>query len=490
MKYILTIDEGTTSVRAILYNTQLNTFEKIEQKTFKQIFPKPAWVEHDAEEIWKNTYDCLKKVCENISPEEVYGLGITNQRETIVAFEKSTGKPLANAIVWQCRRTSKECEKIKKSSFAKKIHNKTGLIVDAYFSATKIKWLLENNANVKKALNENNLYVGTMETFLVYKLTKGKSFVTDITNASRTMLFNINTLNWDEELLKFFNIPKSILAKIVNNDEVVGQTDLLVDKPIKIAGLIGDQQSSLFGQGCFEKNTSKNTYGTGCFMLTNTGKDIVKSKHGLLSTIGFKIKNKLCYALEGSVFNAGSTINWAMENLNLASNPIELTELAYSVKDSDGVYLVPAFTGLGTPYWDMNSRAILCGITRGTNKRHVARAVLESVAFSTLDVFKTMEKDMKQNIKEMHIDGGISQNKNLMQFQSDILQTTLKKFNKESTCLGAVFMTGLATGVYKSLQDITKILKPTEVYKPNLSKGDVEIKIKNWHNAVKKCLTN
>ena len=447
-------------------------------------------MEHDAEEIWKNTYDCLKKVCENISPEEVYGLGITNQRETIVAFEKSTGKPLANAIVWQCRRTSKECEKIKKSSFAKKIHNKTGLIVDAYFSATKIKWLLENNANVKKALNENNLYVGTMETFLVYKLTKGKSFVTDITNASRTMLFNINTLNWDEELLKFFNIPKSILAKIVNNDEVVGQTDLLVDKPIKIAGLIGDQQSSLFGQGCFEKNTSKNTYGTGCFMLTNTGKDIVKSKHGLLSTIGFKIKNKLCYALEGSVFNAGSTINWAMENLNLASNPIELTELAYSVKDSDGVYLVPAFTGLGTPYWDMNSRAILCGITRGTNKRHVARAVLESVAFSTLDVFKTMEKDMKQNIKEMHIDGGISQNKNLMQFQSDILQTTLKKFNKESTCLGAVFMTGLATGVYKSLQDITKILKPTEVYKPNLSKGDVEIKIKNWHNAVKKCLTN
>ena len=488
MKYILTIDEGTTSVRAILYNAQTNVFERIEQKSFKQIFPHPAWVEHDAEEIWQKTKECLTKVCEGINPNDILGIGITNQRETVVAFEKSTGKPLANAIVWQCRRTAKEVEKLKKMGFSKKIYNKTGLIADAYFSATKIKWLIDNNQNVKNALLNNNLLVGTIETFLVYKLTEGKSFVTDVTNASRTMLFNIHSLAWDDELLKIFNLPKNILAKVVNNDEIVGETNLLLNSSIKIAGLIGDQQGSLFGQGCFEKNSSKNTYGTGCFMLLNTGKNIVKSKHGLLTTIGFKIKNKLCYALEGSVFNAGSTISWAIDNLNIATNPKELTSLAYLVESSDGVYLVPAFTGLGTPYWDMNARAILCGLTRGTDKRHIARAVLESVAFSTYDVLQTMEKDTKQKIKELHVDGGISENENLMQFQSDILQTTLKKYNKESTCLGAVFMTGLATGYYKDLQDLFKILKPIKQYKPKQTKTSVENNIKNWKIAVKKCL--
>ena len=490
MKYILTIDEGTTSVRAILYNTISNSFERIEQKPFKQIFPHPAWVEHDAEEIWQKAKECLEKVCEGLNPKDIFGLGITNQRETVVAFEKSSGKPLANAIVWQCRRTSKEAEKLKKNKVSKVIHKKTGLIVDAYFSATKIKWLLEHNEKVKQALEQDNLLVGTIETFLVYRLTQGKSFVTDVTNASRTMLFNIKTLAWDEELLKFFNIPKKILANVVNNDDVVGETEIFLNSKITIAGLIGDQQSSLFGQGCFEKNTSKNTYGTGCFMLTNTGNNIIKSKHGLLTTIGFKAKNKLCYALEGSVFNAGSTVNWAIDNLNLASNPKELTELAYSVEDSDGVYLVPAFTGLGTPYWDMNARALLCGITRGTDKRHISRAVLESVAYSAYDVLQTMQKDTKQKIKELHVDGGASENENLMQFQSNLLQTNLKKYHKESTCLGAVFMTGLATGAYKDFQDILKTLNVLKTYKPNKSKKEMEARIKNWHIAVKRCLKN
>ena len=278
------------------------------------------------------------------------------------------------------------------------------------------------------------------------------------------------------------------MAKVVNNDEVVGETSLFLNSNIKIAGLIGDQQSSLFGQGCFEKNTSKNTYGTGCFMLTNTGKDIIMSKHGLLTTVGFKIKNKLCYALEGSVFNAGSTINWAINNLNLASSPKELTTLAYSVEDSDGVYLVPAFTGLGTPYWNMDARAIICGLTRRSDKRHLSRAVLESVAYSAYDVLLTMEKDTKQKIKELHVDGGISENDELMQYQSDILQINLKKYHKESTCLGAVFMTGLSVGFYKNLNDISKVLKPNKCFKPNSFNLNLKNKIKNWHISIKKCL--
>ena len=303
------------------------------------------------------------------------------------------------------------------------------------------------------------------------------------------MLFNIKTLSWDDELLQFFHIPKNILARVVDNDEIVGHTNLFLNASIAIAGLIGDQQSSLFGQGCFEKNTCKNTYGTGCFMLSNTGSNIVKSRHGLLTTVGFKTKNNLCYALEGSVFNAGSTVNWAIDNLGLANNPKELTSLAYSIEDSDGVYLVPAFTGLGTPYWDMNARAILCGMTRGTDKRHIARAVLESLAYSTYDVLQTMERDMKQKIKELHVDGGASENDSLMQFQCNLLQTNLKKYHKESTCLGAVFMTGLATGAYKNLQDITNQLKQIKQYQPNETKKEMELRIKHWRVAVKRCLT-
>jgi len=487
MKYILTIDAGTTSVRAVLYNTKTNNFEKIERLPFKQIFPKPAWVEHDAEEIWQNIKKCLLKVCEGIDLKEIYGLGITNQRETVVAWDRETGEPLCNAIVWQCRRTSKTCEKIKKSTFARKIHDKTGLVIDAYFSATKIKWLIDNNKKVKEALNNKTLRVGTIESYLVYRLTNGKSFVSDITNASRTMLFNIRTLNWDDDLLKFFYIPKEILPNVVDNDEIVGQTDIL-GEPINIAGLIGDQQSSLFGQGCFEEGMSKNTYGTGCFMLLNTGKNIVKSRHGLLTTIGFKCKGHVNYALEGSVFNAGSVVNWAIENLNIAKDPKELTKLAYELDDNEGVYLVPAFTGLGTPYWDMNARAVISGMTRGTDKRHIARAVLESMAFSSQDVLKTMQKEAKGKIKELHVDGGASVNERLMQFQCDLIQTNLKKYNQESTCLGSVFMTGLATKVFNDLSDIKKILKSEKDYVPTKTSLEMQKVQKEWDMAVKKCL--
>jgi len=489
MKYILTIDAGTTSVRAVVYDVAKNEFIKIVKRPFKQIFPKPAWVEHDPEEIWQSVLYCLKEVCKDINLLDVYGLGITNQRETVVAWDKNSKKALANAIVWQCRRTSNYCNKLKKSKMAKTIHNKTGLLPDAYFSATKIKWLIDNDKNVKSALQNNTLCVGTIESFLVYKLTNGKTFVTDVTNASRTMLYNIKTLCWDEELLKFFNIPQSILPTVVDNDKVVGVVDKdLLGQEVKIAGLIGDQQSSLFGQGCFEEYTAKNTYGTGCFMLINTGKKFIKSRHGLLTTIAFKQNNKLTYALEGSVFNAGSVVNWAIDNLNIASSPDELTKLSQQIPNNEGVYLVPAFTGLGTPYWDMDARAIITGLTRASDKRHIARAVLESMAFSSLDVLNTMQREVKGKIKSLHVDGGASENEDLMQFQCDLLQTKLNKYNQESTCLGAVFMTGLATGAYKSLSEIKKVINPIKQYAPIKTFEEVKPEIRAWKGAVKKCL--
>ena len=487
MKYILTIDAGTTSVRALLYDKQKEEIVKIEQEPFRQYFPKPAWVEHDAEEIWEKVKQCLVRVTRDIKASEIIGVGITNQRETTIAWDKHTGKPLHNAIVWQCRRTARYCEKLKNSRKAKIIQNKTGLVPDAYFSATKIKWLIDNVKEVRQALVDNRLCFGTIESFLVYKLTNGKSFVTDITNASRTMLFNIQTCKWDEDLLKMFSVPKNTLPRVVSNDEIVGTTSLFGGQTV-IAGLIGDQQSSLFGQGCFEKGMAKNTYGTGCFMLINTADDRIKSKKGLLTTIGYKLKGEVHYALEGSVFNAGSVVDWAIQNLGIAKDPNELTELATSVKGNEGVYLVPAFTGLGTPYWDMDARGLITGITRGTDKRHIARAVLESMAYSTLDVLKVASREGKFKIKELHIDGGASKNQFLMQFQADILGITLKEYNYESTCLGAVFMTGLATNVYKNISEIKKLLIERKRYIPGLSILEIKPLLRGWKRAIKKSL--
>lgn len=487
MKYILTIDAGTTSVRALLYDKEKEQIVRIEKEPFRQYFPKPAWVEHDAEEIWEKVKQCLIRVTNDVDAKEIIGIGITNQRETTVAWDKKTTKPLYNAIVWQCRRTSRYCEKLKKSPKIITIQNKTGLIPDAYFSATKMKWFIDNVKEVRKALVDNRLCFGTIESFLVYKLTNGRSFVTDITNASRTMIFNIQTCEWDEDLLKLFSIPPKALPRVVSNDEIVGTTNLLGEE-IKIAGLIGDQQSSLFGQGCFDKGMAKNTYGTGCFMLVNTGKDRIKSRKGLLTTIAYKLKNKVHYALEGSVFNAGSVVDWAINNLGIAKNPEELTELATDLKNNEGVYLVPAFTGLGTPYWDMDARGLICGMTRGTDKRHIARAVLESMAYSVYDVLKNASKEGKLKIKELHIDGGASKNEFLMQFQANILRVTLKEFNHESTCLGAVFMTGLATGAYKNLDEIRKLLVERKRYIPGLSLIEIKPLLRGWKRAVKKSL--
>jgi glycerol kinase len=488
MKYILTLDAGTTSVRAILFDKQTGKFFRVEKEPFKQYFPKPAWVEHDAQEIWDKIKTCILKVCDGVNPDDIYGVGISNQRETTIAWDKITGEPLAHAIVWQCRRTSKVCEKLKKCKMAPVIHKKTGLIPDSYFSATKMRWLIDNNQNVKQALDEHRLCLGTVESFLVFKLTDGRSFVTDATNASRTMLYNINTLCWDDELLKFFEIPKEVLPKVVNNDDVVGETNIL-GKPVKVAGLIGDQQSSLFGQGCFEKFTAKNTYGTGCFMLLNTGDKPVWSKNGLLTTVAFKTRNRMCYALEGSVFNAGSVVDWAIQNLNIAGSPAALTKLAVKLDDNEGVYLVPAFTGLGTPYWDMDARGMITGITRATDKRHIARAVLESMAYSTFDVLEAMEKETKNKIAELHVDGGGSQNDFLMQFQSDLLQTQLERYNLESTCMGVIFMTGLATGAYKNMAEIEHSFKPLCVFVPQKSADKMQPLIDGWHTAVERSLT-
>ena len=487
MKYILTIDAGTTSVRALLYDKEKEQIVRIEKEHFRQYFPKPAWVEHDAEEIWEKVKQCLIRVTNDVDAKDIIGIGITNQRETTVAWDKKTTKPLYNAIVWQCRRTSRYCEKLKKSPKSLTIQNKTGLIPDAYFSATKMKWFIDNVKEVRKALVDNRLCFGTIESFLVYKLTNGRSFVTDITNASRTMIFNIQTCEWDEDLLKLFSIPPKALPRVVSNDEIVGTTNLLGEE-IKIAGLIGDQQSSLFGQGCFDKGMAKNTYGTGCFMLVNTGKDRIKSRKGLLTTIAYKLKNKVHYALEGSVFNAGSVVDWAINNLGIAKNPEELTGLATDLKNNEGVYLVPAFTGLGTPYWDMDARGLICGMTRGTDKRHIARAVLESMAYSVYDVLKNASREGKLKIKELHIDGGASKNEFLMQFQANILRVTLKEFNHESTCLGAVFMTGLATGVYKNLDEIRKLLVERKRYIPGLSLIEIKPLLRGWKRAVKKSL--
>lgn len=487
MKYILTIDAGTTSVRALLYDKEKEQIVRIEKEPFRQYFPKPAWVEHDAEEIWEKVKQCLIRVTNDVDAKEIIGIGITNQRETTVAWDKKTTKPLYNAIVWQCRRTSRYCEKLKKSPKIITIQNKTGLIPDAYFSATKMKWFIDNVKEVRKALVDNRLCFGTIESFLVYKLTNGRSFVTDITNASRTMIFNIQTCEWDEDLLKLFSIPPKALPRVVSNDEIVGTTNLLGEE-IKIAGLIGDQQSSLFGQGCFDKGMAKNTYGTGCFMLVNTGKDRIKSRKGLLTTIAYKLKNKVHYALEGSVFNAGSVVDWAINNLGIAKNPEELTGLATDLKNNEGVYLVPAFTGLGTPYWDMDARGLICGMTRGTDKRHIARAVLESMAYSVYDVLKNASREGKLKIKELHIDGGASKNEFLMQFQANILRVTLKEFNHESTCLGAVFMTGLATGAYKNLDEIRKLLVERKRYIPGLSLIEIKPLLRGWKRAVKKSL--
>lgn len=486
-RYIIGLDEGTTSARTLIYDIKTNKIVSIVNEKFKQYFPKPAWVEHDANEIWdvleKTMYSAIKEA--KIKFEDIIGIGITNQRESIVAWNKKTGKSVCPSIVWQCRRTSAYCASLK-NNLKKYIKKSTGLIVDAYFSATKIKWLLENNSKVKKLLDEDNLCIGTMDSFIAYKLTNGEKYITDTSNASRTMLFNINTLNWDNKLLKKFNIPKSILPEVVSNGHELGMSHTKLGD-IPIGSILGDQQSSLFGQGCFEKGLAKVTYGTGAFILSNTGDTPIHNKK-MLTTIAWTINSKTTYALEGSIFNAGTVVNWMIDNLQiLESNKIS-SDISNNLSDTNEVYFVPAFTGMGAPYWSSNSKGAIVGLTRGTTKDHIIRAGLESMAYNTYDIIKCMQ-DKDINIKELRVDGGVSRNDFLMQFQSDILAKKVVKANSsECTALGTIYMTALALGYFKSISDIKKIIVPSKVYTNKLNQNVRHQLIDNWHKAVKQTL--
>ncbi len=488
-RYILGIDEGTTGVRVVLYDTKQKQIIDNQSMRIQQYYPKPGWVEHDAEQIWKNTLLLLKKVCKNVDEKLIYGIGITNQRETVVAWDSETGKPICKAIVWQCRRTAEYVEKNLNGKKAKMIKKITGLLPDAYFSATKIKWILENVATAKELLKQNRLRVGTMDCFLAYKLTNGKAFVTDASNASRTMLYNIITNQWDDKLLELFNIPKSILPEVIDNDSVIGTTDINGTEII-VAGMAGDQQSSLFGQACFFKGDMKNTYGTGSFMLLNLGDKPKMVNNGLLTTIAWRMNGKTTYALEGSVFNSGSCVTWLREKLHFFKLSADSEEFAQQVDDTDGVFFVPALTGLGAPYWDSDARGMITGITRGTNANHITRAVLESVAFSTKDVYELMVKTAGVPAKCIRFDGGVSDNGFVMQLQSELFNHDIDKSKeKESTVMGAIFLCGLATKVWKDVSVISNQYQVSKVYKPTNNKDKVMQKYKQWKKVVQLCLT-
>lgn len=487
-RYIIGLDEGTTSARTLIYDVQENKIINIVNEKFKQYFPKSGWVEHDANEIWevleRTMYTAIKDA--KIKFEEIIGIGITNQRESVVAWNKKTGESIYPSIVWQCRRTYKYCESLK-PNLKRYIKKNTGLIVDPYFSATKIKWLLENNIKVKKLLDQDNLCIGTIDSFITYKLTKGEKYITDTSNASRTMLFNINDLVWDNKLLNKFNIPLEILPKVVSNGEVLGIAHTkLGDLPI--GAILGDQQSSLFGQGCFEKGLAKATYGTGAFILSNTGDTPIHNKK-MLTTIAWTINNETTYALEGSIFNAGTVVNWMIDDLQILESNKVSSEISNNLHDTNGVYFVPAFTGMGAPYWSSNSKGAIVGLTRGSNKDHIIRAGLESMAYNTYDIIECMQDEEKTKIKELRVDGGVSRNEFLMQFQSDILSKKVIKANSsECTALGTIYMAGLSLGVFKNLDEIKKLITPGHIYTNKLNQNIRHELINNWHKAVKQVL--
>ncbi len=486
MGYLIAIDEGTTSTRSSLYDLNTRRIENIVCYPIKQYYPQPGYVEEDAEEIYLKTVQAVNNNIDKVGVGEVLGIGITNQRETVVAWDKTTGKPLYNAIVWQCRRTADYCQKLKED-YGEEIHSKTGLVVDAYFSASKIRWLIDNVPEVRKQLDNKNLCVGTIDSYLVYRMTNGQSFVTDCTNASRTMLYNINTLQWDEDLLKIMDIPLDILPKVVTCDQKVGYYQCK-GQNIAIAGIAGDQQSALFGQGCYQEGSGKITYGTGLFMLYNTGKKSVISKNGLLTTIGYAVKGQVCYALEGSVFNAGSSVQWLRDELGFFGKSSDSEELAKSVESTDGVYVVPAFTGLGAPYWNSKAQGIITGITRATTKAHVTRATLESMAYSAKDLADIMQKESGTTLKETRTDGGASQNDFLMQFQSDVLGVVINRPQEiESTSLGAIYLCGIALGLF-GIEDVEDLRKVDKIFMPSKDRVLYQEKYLGWQKAIKKCL--
>lgn len=491
-KYIMALDRGTTSSRCIIFDKDGNII-KVAQKEFEQIYPKPGWVEHDAMEIWGLQSGVMREAVDTagINPEEIAAIGITNQRETTVVWDKKTGKPIYNAIVWQCRRTSEICDELKEKGLTECIREKTGLIIDAYFSATKVKWILDNVEGARERAEKGELLFGTIDTWLIWKLTGGRVHVTDYSNASRTMMYNINTLEWDKDILKELDIPEIMLPEVKESSCVYGYTDsgLFADIKIPIAGCAGDQQSALFGQNCFEEGTAKNTYGTGCFLLMNTGEKPVKSENGLLTTISWGVDGKVEYALEGSIFMGGASIQWLRDELRMIKSAADSEKYAMRVENTNGVYVVPAFTGLGAPYWDMYARGTIVGLTRGAKKEHLIRATLESIAYQTKDVLEAMQNDSGIELKSLKVDGGASNNNFLMQFQSDILNVKIDRPKiVETTALGAAYLAGLAVGFFKSKEDIKKRWVCDREFEPKMSEEVREKSYKDWKRAVERSL--
>lgn len=487
-KYVLALDQGTTSSRAILFDQGGNCVG-VAQKEFPLIYPKPGWVEHDPMEIWGSQSGVAREVLDKagVRSAEVAAIGITNQRETTVVWEKATGKPVCNAIVWQCRRTAAICDELKAKGLEPYIREHTGLIVDAYFSATKLKWILDNVAGARERARNGELLFGTIDTWLIWNLTRGKVHVTDYSNASRTMLFNITTLQWDKKLLAELDIPACMLPEVKPSSGVYGHTDaeMFGGVPIPIAGDAGDQQAALFGQACFADGMVKNTYGTGCFMLMNTGEQRVPSKNGLLTTIAWGVDGKITYALEGSIFVAGAAIQWLRDELKLIERAEQSEAMANAVADSNGVYVVPAFVGLGAPYWDMYARGAIVGLTRGANRNHIVRATLESMAYQTRDVLQAMEEDSGIRVKALKVDGGAVVNNFLMQFQSDILGVRVDRPQiAETTAMGAAFLAGLAVGFWKDKEEIAEKWKVDRSFAPAMSDELREKKCRGWKKTV------
>jgi len=487
--YVLALDQGTTSSRAIIFDHK-GQIVSVAQKEFKQYFPKQGWVEHDPDEIWSSQSSVLfdSLVQKNIRPDQIAAIGITNQRETTIVWDRKTGKPLYNAIVWQDRRTAAYCNELKEKGHAGNIAAKTGLIIDAYFSATKIRWILENVEGARQQAEAGELAFGTVDSWLIWKLTAGKSHLTDITNASRTMIFNIHTQEWDNELLELFGIPASMLPEVRTCSEVFTETagDVLNVK-IPIAGVAGDQQAALFGQLCTKPGMAKTTYGTGCFLVMNTGNKAVQSQNQLLTTVAWKIGNEINYALEGSVFIGGAAIQWLRDGIELFSHAKETENLATSLDDNDGVYFVPALAGLGAPHWDQNARGAFFGITRGTTIAHMTRAALEAIAYQVYDVLKAMEKDSGKATQELRVDGGATANNFLMQFQADLLDCEIKRPKIiETTAIGAAFLAGLAVGFWKNQEELQNLWEADQSFKPDMNAEKRNHLIHFWHKAVER----
>lgn len=486
-KYVMALDAGTTSNRCILFNEK-GEMCSVAQKEFTQYFPKPGWVEHDADEIWSTQLEVAQKAMANVAATaaDIAAIGITNQRETAIVWDKNTGAPVFHAIVWQCRRTSEYCDSLKAKGLTDAYREKTGLVIDAYFSATKIKWILDNVEGARERAEKGELLFGTVETWLIWKLTRGAVHVTDYSNASRTMLFNIHTLEWDDEILEELDIPKSMLPQARASSEIYGETDpSFFGGRIPIAGAAGDQQAALFGQACFEQGDAKNTYGTGCFLLMNTGSQPVLSKNGLVTTIAWGMDGKVTYALEGSIFVAGAALQWLRDELRLIDSAADSEYFAQRVKDTNGCYVVPAFTGLGAPYWDQYARGTIVGLTRGVNKYHIIRATLESLAYQVNDVLEAMKADSGMNLSSLRVDGGASANNFLMQTQADFSNAPVNRPRcVETTAMGAAYLAGLAVGYWKDIEDVKQNWGIDKIFVPAIEPEKREKMLKGWKRAV------